>query len=677
MPQNAFSILELLDLSPLERDIVLVISRAGPADADGLSRQLDRSLADIQSALAALEQQQRLFRLPNGQVDILFGHVRRHTTLPEQIWPALLSAERVYNQQEIAILQTAFPMLQFARLRLSNYADHGPAHALRVKLFATQLGYLLDLNRLEHNILRSAALFHDIGNIVERGNHHIISQETVIKLTALGRLPFSSAEAELVGLVCRWHRRDYEPGRVDYLDGLRIRTGLLASILRVADAMDIDHRRSDYDQCLRAALEFFFPEQTLYFTSLEEIAGVRLHTAPEVALPPLISLQVFTHVPTSDNIQIEGLKKDIATTPLGWPVTLSTVCQGSGSGNHGDQQADQRALLVFPFEPHSLIMAAISQMHLEEAGCQVQMLCYPDTERGPAWLWRNALPAAANAAASLERFQHLVVIGDRPDSAVLPELLQTVCEWQGLGARVSVLNRHEANWARLPQLLQAGVEIILGGDWVYYWGDHTTAADITWSRIAALCNHDPTFSTIGVTDEEVAVMRGLLHAVYTTALLPADSSAAVLALAQPIIHRIIADDRGHFASQAGDFFTKFATPNRPGQVNGRLVYFDGPPGASPYKCQWALETAIEQLGRGNVRGVHFNTPYAVATWQDGDAVELVAINHWREEDAIPIRLLYPKSIGPEPHGLESIVHVRLLPEEARAVLKSLMEACNQ
>jgi hypothetical protein len=83
--------------------------------------------------------------------------------------------------------------------------------------------------------------------------------------------------------------------------------------------------------------------------------------------------------------------------------------------------------------------------------------------------------------------------------------------------------------------------------------------------------------------------------------------------------------------------------------------------------------------------MHFNVPYAIATWPDtdaegcprGDLVNMLAINHWREEEAIPIRLLYPDALGPPPSGNESTIQVRLPAVEAEIVVRALLDACNQ
>lgn len=74
--------------------------------------------------------------------------------------------------------------------------------------------------------------------------------------------------------------------------------------------------------------------------------------------------------------------------------------------------------------------------------------------------------------------------------------------------------------------------------------------------------------------------------------------------------------------------------------------------------------------------MRIKVPYALATWQAGDEVELVAMSHWREQDAPPIRLLYPET-APPPEGTESALRVRLSPERTASIMDSLIEAINR
>lgn len=663
------SLLELLELSDSERALFLFLARHGPADAAALTQSAGLDPADAPQALEALIEMGRVHRLDDGRVDAVAGRARRRAMLPAHLWNALQTTDRPFSEQEIATLRTAIPILQLARARMVQFADHGPGHALRVRSFAGQLAHLVGLSPVEEGLLRAAALFHDVGNIVDRGQHNVISQDLVTRLAAGGALPFTAKEAEIVGLVCRWHRNEYTPDRCDELNGQAIRTGLLASVLRVADAMDIDHRRSDYSERFSRVLRLVYPGHLPYWTSLEEILGVRVHCTPAV------QLQALTRGQVRDNMQIAMLGEDLASTPFPW--TLRTVAVSEGRAQDSSRREREvthgrrAALLAFPFEPHSVVMAALSRKNLEAAGHGVALLCYPDTPRGSAWLWSQALPEMASA-----EFGRLVVIGDRPDPGVTSQLLEITRQWQAAGVAVSVLNRHEANWARLPALLRLGVEAVLGGDWAYFWGEPAGQLDLAWGRIAALCTRDPTQSTVGLTGEEQAITQGLLTTIYDAARRPADDAEGWAALAGPILDRIQADDRTYFAGQAEGFGSAYAAMDRPGTVEGRVLRFEAAPGPFPPSCYWALETAIEQHGRAPERGIRFRVPYAIATWGDADMVELLAISHWREEEATPIRLLYPADLGPPPAGNESTVQARLSAAQAPRIVRALVEACN-
>jgi hypothetical protein len=658
------SVVDLFDLPRTEREIFLHLSRKGPADAKVLAHALGCEFGVIQDALKALLRKGHVRQRSDSQYEEVLGHVTHRTTLPAQLWPALLAADRHYSEQEIATLRTVIPMLQFARAKLSEFTDHGPGHALRVKSFATQLSYIQGLSSAERHLLRAGALFHDIGNVVSRERHNIVSQETVEKLTADGELPFSSKEAEIVGLLCRWHRREYNSARIDKLNNEVIRTGLLASILRVADAMDIDHRRSDYGEKFWKVLEFFFRDQIHHWTSLEQILGVRIHCTPA------IYLQVFTQGQVSDNVQIDMLSGDLSSTPLDWLIKKIDV-NTPYVPDEVEATVDGSALLVFPFEAHSLIMAALSRKHLAVAGSTVELLCYPDTVDGSTWLWCDTLPEI-----DVEGFVRLVVIGDRPDSSITPQLLQTVRQWQESNVTISILNRHEGNWSRLPKLLDLGIEVILGGDWAYFWCDVPSEVDLMWGRIGSLCTRDPTQSTVGVTDEERSVTHGLLNVIYSAiARPPVSDTTGWIEKAEPILDRIAANDRAYFNDQASGFLETYTKATTPGRIEGRVVVFDQAPAQIPQAFYWIMETAIEEQDRVPERSIHYNVPYAIANWQDGDEAEVLAISHWREEEAIPIRLLYPSQLGPVPQGNESSLRVRMPVKRAGHVVQALLEAC--
>ena len=685
---------DLIDLPRQEREVAVYLARMGPTDPGMLARTIGRDAAAVGEALAALARKGHVRESTDGRVQLVFGRNRRRT-LPARLLPALLPAERFYSAQDVAVLHVALPILRFARGKSGEMVDHGEGHAMRVKSFASQLGYIMALTRAEHQLLRAAALFHDIGNAVDRARHHIISQEMVAKLEAAGELPFSDREAALVGLLCRWHRGDYRPDQQDTLRGEPIRTGLLASILRIADAMDIDHRRSDYADEYAHVIARFFPDQVPHWSSVREILGVRLRCSPAVTLQVFKrghagddglhllaagcspEVQLLGRGQGEDNRQVGMLRQDLAATPLDWSVQVRRVDPSapaagpSADGEHAAPADRWPALLAFPFDPHSLVMAALSRKHLAAAGYAVETLCYPDTAGGPAWLWREALLETDPA-----HYSRLVVIGDRPDAAVTQDLPRAIDRWQAAGAAISVLNRHEANWPRLPDLLRRSVDVVIGGDVAYFWGDAVSEADLWWGRIAALCTRDPTQASVGLTVEEQRVTWGLLDVVHRAYDRSPQDGPGWAALVEPIMDRIAADDRGFFADRAADPAAALAAVGSPGRVEGRVLLLEPPPDLLPRAYYWAMEAAIERHGRKLERSIRFNVPYAIATWPDGEAVELLAISHWREEEAIPIRLLYPTDLGQPPEGHESAIRVRLPADQAATVVDALLAACN-
>lgn len=669
----------LLALPPLQRKLMAYLIREGATDQATLAQKLALDPTNVQATLTDLQASGRIQLNQNGAFAANLGRTRRRS-LPARLWPALQTASRLYSAQEIITLRTALPIVQFARAKLGEFTDHGPGHILRVKAFATQLGHLLGLTASEQRLLRAAALFHDVGNIMDRATHHIISQETVEKLAATGQIPFSSSEAALVGLLCRWHRKAYNPDRMDQLHGETIRTGLAASILRVADALDSDYRRVDYGAKFKRVLELFFPHEIPYLDDLATILGIR------ICCTPALQLQIFVQSQTQveASYHIGALRKDVADTPLSCTVQVFHCAPNANEPPNPKSKIPnlQSALLVCPFDPHSLVMAALSRKHLLAAGYSVELFVYPDTHGATAWLWSEALTDFTPSD-----FVHLVVIGDRPDAAATPTLLASVAQWQNGGARCTLLNRHEANWARLPDLLHSGVQVSLGGDWAYFWGDAVDEGDLFWGRVAALCTRDPIQSTAGLTLEEGIISQGLLKVVYD-AITGMDPQATTnedswVALALPILERISGDERAWFAAQADGFNATYAMLPISPRVHGKVLHFDLATTEQKHTIFWGLERAIEANGRTAERGIAFNTPYAIATWvdpndgMDGDTVQLLAINHWREQEATPIRLLYPADLGPAPEGNESAIRVRFPAAQAQQVLLALITACNE
>lgn len=663
MPDTTLSLLNIFDLPQSQQEIILYLTRKGPATAAVLAEALKLPEDEIKQALEALTGTGKIRINASGVAEIILGQTRRRA-LPTALLPVLLATDRLYTAQEIAALRTAVPILQFARAKMGEFSDHGPSHALRVKSTVTQISYALNLTTAERHLLRAAALFHDVGNAGDRVRHHLISEEAVRKLTEAGELPFSEKEAEIVGLLCRWHRGDYEPNKVDSLREETIHVGKLASVLRIADRMDIDSRRYDYTEQFVKVIKFFYPHEMPYWTSLEDVHGVR------IACDKTLTMQVFTKPNVTDNFQINTLRDAIKASPLSIQLEVIPVKEADPPKREitGDEPL---ALIAFPFDPHSLIMAAITRKHLQQAGKLVRMICYADSANGSQWLWNETLPKLTASS-----HETLVIIGDRPNAATAAAALKTIETWRAAKVNVHLLNRHEANWRRLPDLAKFDVQSVLGGDWCYFWGKDVTSAEMQWGRIAALISRDPTQTTTGLSAEEESIARGFLKAVHDATGQLADDQMNWSAQADPLIKRIMANDWDSFQRQAADFASIYDTI-KPSRVEGDVLIYEGlPAGVSAQVAYWALEAEIEKRGRKAERGIRFNIPYAIINWQDGESVEIMAINHWREEEAIPIRFLYPAENADMPEGHEGAIRVHVSPERAVAIVTTLINACN-
>jgi exopolyphosphatase/guanosine-5'-triphosphate,3'-diphosphate pyrophosphatase len=123
-----------------------------------------------------------------------------------------------------------------------------PKHANRVSALAIslfdQLKSMHGLGKRERLLLELAALLHEVGNFISAPGHHrhsyyIISQSPILGVT--------DSELQIVANVARYHRKappdaSHEAyAELSSKDQERVR--LLAAILRVADALDHDHRQ--------------------------------------------------------------------------------------------------------------------------------------------------------------------------------------------------------------------------------------------------------------------------------------------------------------------------------------------------------------------------------------------------------------------------------------------------
>jgi exopolyphosphatase/guanosine-5'-triphosphate,3'-diphosphate pyrophosphatase len=135
-----------------------------------------------------------------------------------------------------------------AALALAKKYDIDLKHANRVGALALSLfdqtKELHGLSKRDRLLLELASLLHEVGNFIGIAGHHRHAYYIIAQSPILG---LSDGEVEIVANVARYHRKappdvSHEAYRaLDDRDRDRVRS--LAALLRVADALDHDHRQ--------------------------------------------------------------------------------------------------------------------------------------------------------------------------------------------------------------------------------------------------------------------------------------------------------------------------------------------------------------------------------------------------------------------------------------------------
>ncbi len=131
-------------------------------------------------------------------------------------------------------------------MQLGRKYQFDEQHAVTVAQHAVQLfDATRDLHNLgrEHRILLElAALLHDIGTFISASDHHKHTQYLLQTTPIVG---LSGAQMAIVGNVARYHRRSQPKPQHELYQALspkeRVVVSKLASLLRLADAMDTEH----------------------------------------------------------------------------------------------------------------------------------------------------------------------------------------------------------------------------------------------------------------------------------------------------------------------------------------------------------------------------------------------------------------------------------------------------
>jgi exopolyphosphatase/guanosine-5'-triphosphate,3'-diphosphate pyrophosphatase len=167
------------------------------------------------------------------------------------VWDAAGEAERVLE----------------ACARLGRHYHFDEPHARHVCRFATQL--FDDLQQVhafgerDRLLLRVAAILHDVGDYVHYSGHHKHSQYLIQHADIMGITP---EERAIVSNIARYHRKGPpDPNHLGYRElGKEARGKVrgLAGILRIADALDREHKQKI--ESVRAAMDLGAGRVTLF-----------------------------------------------------------------------------------------------------------------------------------------------------------------------------------------------------------------------------------------------------------------------------------------------------------------------------------------------------------------------------------------------------------------------------
>lgn len=157
--------------------------------------------------------------------------------------------------------------------RLGRHYRFDEAHAKQVTRFATQLfddlhavHAFADRDRL---LLRAAAMLHDIGDFIHYSGHHKHSYYLIQHADIMGLSP---EERAIVANIARYHRKGppdtTHPNYRDLSKEARGKVRGLASILRIADALDREHKQKI--ESVRAAIDRAASHVTLFLRGQDD-----------------------------------------------------------------------------------------------------------------------------------------------------------------------------------------------------------------------------------------------------------------------------------------------------------------------------------------------------------------------------------------------------------------------
>lgn len=397
--------------------------------------------------------------------------------------------------QELIVLRESLPFLKAAGAAASakQMNDHGHMHALRVHKIAAVLSEIYELSDYEKALILAAALLHDIGNVYDRDLHHLHSLKLVHILSNRNILPFDKDEARIVGILCKWHRKKFIPSFVDR--NTNVRVGLLASLLRVADELDLDYRRSpSFEGATAKMIGVVRQEQEKYHLMVLNILGFRFSIKRRS-----VRLQIMIKNIDHASEQVARLIHELLATALPWTIEILPTYK---SLPNGITPVKRKAVIFSYFNAHGIVMALISKKQLEALGYNVDIICN-ETETGlPKKFWNEIF-----CSYDFSKYDFVSVI----DIMVTQDDINIISNAPKVNGNCDFYYASPLTLdsKTLHRISDAGYTVILGNEELLFSGTLLVDEMGDWITVARLCNFDDNLISHDISEENYYAAMGV------------------------------------------------------------------------------------------------------------------------------------------------------------------------
>jgi len=546
----------------------------------------------------------------------------------------------INQEKELHLMRAVWPRLRYIEYRYVYMLDHGPLHADRVKRIATQISYLLGLSSLERSFLRAAAIVHDIGmsevkkdekEDEMRATHQNKIEDILRSLVDKGDLKLNRRQIDLIVKIAKKHTKPYDStAELPFSNGTKIRVGLLRAILRIADAMDMDQRRTTNFDKKRFLIEQVRPDQMKYHESANAINGVRI-----ICEGNSPSIQVFTENPKLAQLHISELSREIMETPMYWPVSIYHLKELKDYQYYKIPGHIKKALICAYCNPHSIIMAALSKKNLFRRGIESDICCSYEKTGNVNLFWQNYFPKLKDKKYDLFIFAGLPIPLEDPDRTIseLKPLIQD-------GKEIYYCHYLEKNFEALQDFLKNGIKVSLGDSWSAFSAEIPTLEDLYWAKIAALITRDRGLLSI-LKQKEEQLLKGILY-VFHKAIEGGNREEIEL-----MIEKTCDNDIDFFVGEgknwddlASSYIEKIEKLIK---VNRRVLFIESAQelGLKARNIYPILDEIMMKYGAtGLGKNIILKYPYIIAKFKRSDEqIRVLFQSCWREEGLIPIKFL--------------------------------------